>query len=561
MLGLCFLLVGFNLYVGQLVPQQLSLPLAPLVLDPMLSPSDALPLSRGALAGQSVLLVTIDTARPDRLGFYGNSDIATPNLDRLARTSSVFTRALATTPITLPSHASILTGQYPHHHGVRLNGLPPLAPEQKTLAEHLSQQGYDTAAFVSSFILEAQFGLAQGFSRYDDQTAEESSAKGYAERRADETTDRALSWLRRARENPFFLWVHYYDPHADYAPPEFFERTSANAYDGELAFIDQQIGRLIGGVTSSIKGDALVIVTADHGEGLGEHGEQSHGLLVHNATIKIPLIIGAVGRPPLPARIDGLVSQVDLMPTVLSLLGLAVPEDIDGRDLTEPLEPDRMVLAESHYADAIYGWARLAAIYRNDFKYVDGPNPEFYDLAADPAEQHNLFSVRKEETDDFLRQLTELRGPAADGLGSSVWELDLDSTDRLESLGYVVSGYHPGAHRGGEAPDPKRMLPKLTQMLVLLTGLERRAKAPGWTRTIVQALRRPLPRDETELLVALEEFAREEPDFSPVHRELASLYEKAGRPRDALESRRRFESLSDRKFKSPHESEKIHHVN
>ena len=162
-LGVGFLLAGFDVYVGQLVPQQLSLPLVPLVLDPMQEPSDSLPLARGALAGRSVLLVTIDTARPDRLGFYGNSDIATPNLDRLARGSSVFTRALATTPVTLPSHASILTGKYPHHHGVRLNGLPPLAPNQETLAEHLSQQGYDTAAFVSSFILEAQFGLDQGF--------------------------------------------------------------------------------------------------------------------------------------------------------------------------------------------------------------------------------------------------------------------------------------------------------------------------------------------------------------------------------------------------------------
>ena len=311
------LLSGLIHYGVNLAPQQISLPLVPLVVDSNFLVSSLLPLRSGALAGHNLLIVTIDTTRPDRLGFYGNDEIATPNLDRLASRGAVFTRALATAPITLPSHASILTGRYPHHHGVRTNGLPPLESGETTLAEVLAEHGYDTAAFVSSFILEKQFGLAQGFGRYDDETHSESAVMGYSERRADRTTDRALEWLRRSGPRPFFLWVHYYDPHASYSPPEPFEDSSANDYDGELAFVDQQVGRLLEGVAASSDEDALVVVTSDHGESFGEHGEQSHGFLVNEATLRIPLIVTTTRGLSTPVRIDELVSQVDLMPTVL----------------------------------------------------------------------------------------------------------------------------------------------------------------------------------------------------------------------------------------------------
>ena len=536
------LLVGLGLYGVDLTPKQISLPLAPLVVDPLLPVSSVLPIRKGALAGRNLLIVTIDTTRPDRLGFYGNSDIATPNLDRLAARSAVFTRALATTPITLPSHASILTGLYPHHHGVRTNGLPPLEPDQTTLAELLSEHGYETAAFVSSFILERQFGLDQGFTLYDDETHDEAAVMGYSERRADRTTDRALEWLRGSHERPFFLWVHYYDPHASYAPPEPFEETSENSYDGELAFIDQQVGRLLDGVTTYSDRDALVVVTSDHGEGFGEHEEQSHGFLVQEATLKIPLIITTTGGLAAPARIDNLASQVDLMPTVLSLLGLPVPDGIDGVDLTEPRESPRVVLAETHYGETIYGWARLAAIYRGNFKYVDGPNPEFYDLAKDPAEQHNLFSQRRAEADSLSRQLIEVRGEDADTLSVSPMKLDQESIERLESLGYVAPA--PWARRGNRAgPDPARMVGTLTEMLLLATGLEHAHEAAAWTRPILIALGEALPRDEHELLAAYEEFAMAEPDFAPVYSQLEWLYKRLGRMEDAAASRQRFEHL------------------
>jgi len=514
------------------------------VVDPTLPALRALPIGPNTLGGRNLLIVTIDTVRPDRLGFYGNTNIATPNLDRLAARSAVFTRAHAATPITLPSHASILTGRYPHNHGVRTNSFPPLGSDQTTLAEFLSDSGYETAAFVSSFILEEKFGLAQGFSRYDDETHDEAAVGAYTERRADQTTDRALRWLRNSRKRPFFLWVHYYDPHASYVPPEPFEESSANAYDGELAFIDQQVGRLLGAVSAASEKAALVVVTSDHGESFGEHEEQSHGFLVQEATIKIPLIIGTTGEPPMPARIDELVSQVDLMPTVLSLLGLPEPAGLDGVDLTEPPENPRFVVAEAHYGEAIYGWARLAAIYHENFKYVDGPNPEFYDLALDPAERHNLFAQHREQALSLRQQLIEERGQQADALPGSSLELDEESIERLEALGYVApSPGLRGTARASPGPDPTLMVATLTEMMLLSTGLEHDRATPVWMRPILVASGKALPRDENELMEAYEKFAEAKPDFAPVYKELESLYKRSSRTADAQAARQRFESL------------------
>jgi arylsulfatase A-like enzyme len=536
------ILAGLIHYAESLISTRLLIPILPVEVVPPLPASQRLPISAGELSGRNFLLVTIDTTRPDRLGFYGNHEIATPNLDRLASRSSVFTRALATTSITLPSHASILTGRYPHRHGVRRNGLPQLANDQRTLAELLSEHGYDTAAFVSAFILDRRFGLAQGFQRYDDHTHDPASVTGYSERRANITTDRALAWLRRSRDRPFFLWIHYYDPHAEYAPPEPFENSSANPYDAEIAFVDQQIGRLLTQVEATSPEAALVIVTADHGESLGEHGEQTHGLLVNDATLRIPLLIGTTEGLPAAAQIDGLVSQVDLMPTALSLLGLPVPEDLDGIDLTRAPEKDRIVLAESHYGQVSYGWARLAAIYQHRLKYVDGPNPEFYDFSKDPNERKNLFPERLEQAAALREKLIELRGPAADDLVTSAIELDRLSIERLESLGYVASG-NMTSQRGLEAQDPAEMLPLLNHMLILPSGLTHAKNTPAWMQPLLTLFSEALPRNESELLTALEEMAEAEPNFAPIHKELAAMYRKQDRPRAAAASQRRFEEL------------------
>ena len=231
------------------------------------------------------------------------------------------------------------------------------------------------------------------------------------------------------------------------------------------------------------------------------------------------------------------------MPTISSLLGLAAPEDIDGHDLTQPPPLDRTVLVESHYGELAYGWARLAAIYRNGLKYVDGPEPEFYDLSVDPSERDNLVDRREEAVGELRARLVELRGDDADRLPSSSGQLDAEALARLAALGYVSADREVVSAKGWDAPDPKQMLPQLTHMLELMTGPDHGQEVPGWADWLLRIRDRAPPRDQNELLAALEALAREAPDFAPVHLELSSLYERTGRSREALESRMRFESL------------------
>jgi len=521
---------------------QLEVPLAPLSVRSDLSRSDSLPSTPGALAGRNVLLVTLDTTRPDRIGCYGNSAIETRNIDRLAASGVVFTNALATSPVTLPTHASILTGLYPHRHEARDNALYRLSSEHTTLAEVLSAHGYVTAAFVSSFVLDARFGLAQGFDHFDDYTGRRSSVTGNAERRADETTDRALAWLSRERRRPFFLWVHYYDPHVVYKPPVEVEDRAENPYDGEIVFVDQQLGRLLDAVAAATAGRALVVLTADHGEALGEQGEWTHGYLLQEATLRIPLIMSAPGGLGRGFRFDKRVSQVDLMPTLLALLGIPAPTDLDGVDLLARPGTARPVLAEAHSGHANYGWARLAAIYRGSHKYVDGPVPELYDLDRDPLAHHNLAGEQRALAADLRRQLRALRGPNAELLPPPAFELNPGDVERLQALGYAAGGL-PEARDGLEGPDPKAMLPTMNRLLSLMGALE---EGTGRSRTLrwLASLRgSPSPRTVAELIHELEVLAAEQPDFAPVHHYLAKFYELEGRHDAARDAEKRFEDV------------------
>lgn len=525
---------------GKLVVQ-LEVPLAALEPSEGLERRDTLPIAPGALGGYDVVLVTLDTTRPDRIGCYGNAAIATPNLDQLAAGGVLFSHAYAAATTTQPTHASILTGLYPHRHGVRANAGFALGADRVTLAELLASHGYETAAFVSSFVLNAKFGLNQGFAHYDDRAVVAALRPGFGERRADATTDAALRWLARSREAPYFLWVHYYDAHAPYQAPVRFRRGSANPYDAEIAFVDFELGRLIQAVERKGR-PTLWVVAGDHGEALGEHGEQTHGFLVQEATTRIPLIVHATGVGG-GVEVTTRVSQVDLLPTLLSALGLPAPADLDGVDLGREAPALRSILSSNADGQTLFGWAYLAALYRGALKFVDGPEPELYDLSQDPLERENLYAGDREIVRELREDLAVLEGAEAGAPSAPRVDLEDEDVRALHALGYLVDAGAPDRlplRRGG--PNPRAMLPLLNRVLVTDSNFLKHDSF-SWLERFVMTGYAAVPRTQDELILAFEEIADDHPDFAPVFTRLAVYYEQAHRPEDARRAKRRLEEL------------------
>ena len=346
----------------------------------------------------NVLLITLDTTRADRLGSYGYSGASTPNLDRLAAAGVRFNRALSSAPLTLPAHASVMTGRHPYTHGVRNNGHFTLAADVPTLAAAFEAAGYETAAFVSSFVLDRQFGLARGFTRYDD-ALDEAPAGGMTslelERRGDRTVAAASDWLAsrssRTATQPFFLWVHLYDAHHPYVPPSpFREQFAGRPYDGEVAFDDALVGALLqrAGFGSAT---TMVVVAGDHGESLGDHGESTHGLFVYEAALRVPLIMAGPGLAA--SVVSEPVGLIDVAPTILDIAGLGALPNADGRSLRALMtnggagEEAPPVYAETYFPQFFMGWSPLRTIQTGRWKFIEAPEPELYDLLADPAEK------------------------------------------------------------------------------------------------------------------------------------------------------------------------------
>ncbi len=337
----------------------------------------------GSARGFNLLLITLDTTRTDRIGSYGYASASTPALDGLASRGLRVADAVTVAALTLPSHSSILTGLIPPRHGVRTNG-HTLADSHRTLAEILGDAGYQTAAFVSSFVLESRFNLDQGFETYDDRVmlSFEATFGTGNERPAGAVTAAAITWLR-ARDvgRPFFAWVHYFDPHHQYDPPaEFGLRFADRPYDGEIAYMDSEISRLLGGLgEQGLSERTLVVVAGDHGESLGEHGERFHGRTVYESTIRVPLIMAA---PPSvvtkPGVIDDrVVSLVDILPTVLDLAGVTALDALDGLNMFRAdAEPARAVYVEAVAGHLDNGWAPLYALRTRTEKHIDAPRPE-----------------------------------------------------------------------------------------------------------------------------------------------------------------------------------------
>ena len=411
-------------------------------------------------ADQNVLLVTIDTLRADALGSYGGR-AATPNLDRLATDGVRFTFAHAQAVVTLVSHTSILTGQYPYQHGVRDNAGFRLAPGSTTLATLLKGRGMATGAFVGAFPVNRQFGLGQGFDVYDDVAAKDSLSADFAlpERRASEVVTHATAWIG-AHQTPWFAWVHVFDPHAPYAPPAPFDREYAdNLYAGEVAYVDSALGPLLDLARRQSR-PTLIVVTGDHGEGLGEHGERTHGIYAYESTLHIPLILAQVGRNAGAggggATSDVPVRHVDILPTIAGLLGVSPPAGLPGRTLLTAsngeVEP-RPSYFEAMTAMLKRGWAPLMGVVSGRDKFVDLPIDELYDLRADPKEASNLAAGSR----DRVRSLTALLQGLKPSLPGLETRESPEVRQTLESLGYV-SGAAPRKAQYTEADDPKNLI-------------------------------------------------------------------------------------------------------
>lgn len=534
-----FIVVALTRHVTTTKPRFVPIPMKPLEVAASATMVQAIPASPGALRGRDLILITLDSTRPDRLGCYGNRDIKTPTLDRLAAEGVIFSNAIATASTTLPTHASMFTGLYPHNHGVRTNGLYRLAEEQRTIAEILKEKGYNTAAFVSAFVLAKQFGLDQGFAHYDDAMGSSTTVGGYAERLGHHTTDRAIEWLGTKPSGPYFLWVHYYDPHQAHSPPSPFFEQNPHPYDGEVAFMDYELGLLLDKVKATSRDEPLIIVVADHGESLGEHGERTHGHLAYDATLRIPLIMHAPETLGGPHHISTRVSQVDLLPTIASLLDLRVPRQLDGLDLTRAPEPGRPMLAEAVEGQANFGWAGLAALYLGPLKYIEGPKPELYDLEQDPLEENNLYYSRQQAADELKQQLQALRGENARLTVPTTTDLDPADVARLEALGYVVtagSQFEPG--RNG--PDPKTEMPRLREIFSALRKVQTGPPPPIW-KSLLARIRGEVKSPE-ETIAVLEAMAAAHPDFSPVYRYLGFLYKMVDRPDQVARVKRLLEA-------------------
>jgi len=390
----------------------------------------------------NVLLITIDTLRADRVGYSGYA-VETPHLDFLACGGARFMNAVCQVPLTLPSHASILTGTNPPFHKVKNNGTYFLRENDTTLAEILRERNYETAAFIGAFPLDSQFGLDQGFGLYDDQFKNPEYLAGYEpQRTAEQVTGAAAAWLEQNAGNKFFVWVHYYDPHLPYAPPAPFDKKYDSPYDGEIAYTDVYVGKLLELLKGKGVGkDTLIIVAGDHGEGLGEHGEDTHGIFLYDSTLKIPLIFYSPGIIPGGIEVRDQVRTIDIVPTILDLLEIPVPKDCQGKSLIPCMEgegEDRDSYAETYLPLLACGWSEMKSIRTNRWKFILAPKPELYDLKMDLFEEKNVIDRESETGGKLLKRLKELeKSVSSPEAGNSRSELAQEDQEKLSSLGYV----------------------------------------------------------------------------------------------------------------------------
>ena len=466
----------------------------------------------------NVLLITIDTLRPDRLSCYQSPYLKTPNIDSLAERGILFTRAFAHTTTTLPSHTNILLGLTPLFHGVHDNNNFFVREEFLTLAEHLKNYGYSTGAFVGAYILDSRFGLYQGFDFYDDNYERSHRRKiSTLERKAEDVVDASLSWLRIQRA-PWFLWIHCYDPHDPYDPPEpFRSQYEKNPYNGEIAYVDFILGKFLNYLkVNNLFEQTLIIFTGDHGESLGQHEEATHGFLAYNSTLWIPLIVSFPGLTK--NTVSQYVSHIDIFPSVCDILHIEKPSFLQGFSLLPLMKKDKL-LKRPIYFESLYpyysrGWAPIRGFLLEGEKFIDSPLPEIYDMDKDFDEVHNLAETKslgryKEEFDKFIKDQSSREADRAEQ------RLDRESLEKLRSLGYISSYQISKKEDFGPEDDVKVLLPynnKATQAVEL------------YQKGKVQ-----------EGIELLKKVINEKKSLDSAYYNLAILYESEGRTKDSLE--------------------------
>jgi len=473
------------------------------------------------------ILITVDTLRADRIHCYGFPGVETPTIDLFASRGVKFEKCIAETPLTLPSHACLMTGTHPTFHGVRDNGGFLVPPQLTTLAELFKQKGYHTAAFVAAYVLDSKWGLNQGFDYYFDKfdlSKYKSISLGNVQRRGDEVIDEVLNWLDKHPQEKFFTWVHLYDPHTPYEPPSPYREQYPNQpYIGEIAYTDSQLGRLWQYLEEhNLKENTILVFASDHGESLGEHRESTHGFFVYQAAIHVPLIFVTPFEKLHGISRSNVVSLVDVMPTVLEMANMPVPTQVQGKSLQplffeeKELEMD-FAYSETFYPRFHYGWSELKTIQEKRFKLIIAPQLELYDLIDDPGEMKNLVSTNHAETRRLMRKAEQFIEMASKGaLEIDYRNLDEEARQKLAALGYIGSFVDSSSLAGRKLGDPKEKIEIFNKLS--------RAKEMGLEGDVEKAVR------------MIDEIIKDDPDVIDAYFTRGNLYFKEHRFKEALES-------------------------
>jgi choline-sulfatase len=474
---------------------------------------------RAVATRPNIILISVDTLRADRLRCNSPSAEATPNIDRLLQGGTSFSQETSMVPLTLPSHVSMLTSTYPFVNGVEDNA-ERLAPGAVTLAGTLRSHGYQTAAFLGSFVLDRRFGLDQGFETWDSPSTSlnnNSSDPGDIKRKGEQVASAGEAWLNTHADRPFFLFLHLYDLHTPYnlSPAE--EASYGRGYNGELRYIDHVIGNLLDYLAAHHLVDhSLIVFTSDHGEGLGDHDETTHGFFIYQSTLNVPLIIHwpAGSARPLPARVDTPASLLDLSPTILDAVKLATPQAMQGTSMLTPGGPPREVWSESVYPQRHFGTSALTALRRGHYKYIAAPRPEFYDLAQDPGELNNLYASKASVASAYRERLTQVRALYKSRTPGSSNKLSPEAIERLHALGYLT-GTSSAPSIASSAIDPK----------------DRIADYEAYGRAIAEATLGHLQESDAALQIIL----AKDPDLSDVRLTLGLNQQRMGKDAEALD--------------------------